>query len=139
MKVVLDTNVLISATFWYGEASQIVELARSGQIVCFTSKALLEEYNLVMHSEEIVEKTQEKHLAIKSSLIKALELFQVVEPKRKIYFIKDDPDDNKVLECAVEAQADYIVTYDKYHLLKLKKFEGIGIISPPEFLNLRQS
>ncbi|MFH1247196.1 MAG: putative toxin-antitoxin system toxin component, PIN family [Candidatus Micrarchaeota archaeon] len=136
MKVVLDTNVLISATFWYGEASNIVELVHNRKIICFTSKALLEEYNSIVHSEEIVEKIQEKHLAIKSSLIKALEIFQVVEPKRKIDCIKDDPDDNRVLECAVEAQVDCIITYDKYHLLKLKEFEGIKIISPTEFLEM---
>jgi len=87
----------------------------------------------VIHSDEIIEKTQEKHLLIKSAIIKIIEICTLVEPSRKIDFVKEDPADNKILECAVEANVDYIVTYDK-HLLKLKEFEGIQIVSPAKFL-----
>ncbi|MBS3067721.1 putative toxin-antitoxin system toxin component, PIN family [Candidatus Micrarchaeota archaeon] len=136
MNVVLDTNVLISGTFWEGEAYQIMQLIEQKRIGCFLSKDILEEYNKVMHSEEIIEKIEEKHLAIKSVIIKLLESCEIVDPKRKIDFVKDDPDDNKVLECAIEAKADYIITYDAAHLLKLREFEGIKIISPTEFLRI---
>ena len=64
------------------------------------------------------------------------ELCAIVEPARKIDAIKEDPADNKILECAIEANADYIITYDKKHLLKLKKFEGVNIVSPADFLKI---
>ncbi len=58
----------------------------------------------------------------------------LVEPKENINIIKEDPDDNKFLECAVEACADYIISGDA-HLLKLQQFRGIEILSPKEFLS----
>ena len=57
-----------------------------------------------------------------------------VMPAEKIDFIKNDPGDNKILECAVAAHADLIISMDKKHLLKLKQFRGIGIVHPQDFL-----
>ena len=57
----------------------------------------------------------------------------MVVPNRKVNVIKDDPDDNKFIEAALEGKADYIVTQDK-HLLNIQEFEGIKIVSPEEFL-----
>ncbi len=136
MKVVLDTNVLISGTFWEGEAYEILSLVESKTIRWFASREMLEEYNRVIDCEEIVEKIKEKDLTIKSVAIKALELCQLVEPKRRVLAVVDDPSDNKFLECALEASADYLITYDKRHLLKLEQFEGIEIVSPGTFLRI---
>ena len=60
---------------------------------------------------------------------------KLTEPKQKVEIVKDDPDDNKVIECAIESSSDYIVTYDK-HLLKLKKYEEIKIMKPEEILKI---
>ena len=57
----------------------------------------------------------------------------MVFPRKRIYEVRDDPDDNKILECAVAGEVDIIVTQDN-HLLKLKEFEGIAILSPHGFL-----
>jgi len=57
----------------------------------------------------------------------------LVEPKEKFNTIKDDPSDNKIIECAKEGKSDFIITNDN-HLLKLKEFEGIRIVTPKEFL-----
>ncbi len=57
---------------------------------------------------------------------------EVIEPKQKVEVVKEDPDDDKVIECAIESGSEYILTYDK-HLLKLKEFRGIKIITPDEF------
>lgn len=136
MIIVLDTNVLLSGTFWEGDSFRILQLIESGKLKCFISEPILSEYRRVVHSQEIIDKVNEKNLDIKASALKAMELFVIVEPKRKIDFVKDDPDDNKVIECAAEAQAEYIVTQDRKHLLKLGTFEGIKIISPAEFLRI---
>jgi putative PIN family toxin of toxin-antitoxin system len=133
MKITLDTNVLVSATFWEGEAFRIIQLIEQKKVVCCLSQPILNEYSRVIHSGEILEKVERKHLAIKSALIKILTMCEVVEPQRGIEAVHEDPDDNKILECAVEAGVDYIVTYDP-HLLKLREFKGIRIIQPKEFL-----
>lgn len=135
MRVTLDTNVLVSGTFWSGEAFRLLLLIERAGVRCFLSKDILMEYARVVHSDEIVDKIEEKHLDVKSSVIKTLEMCELVEPKRKIDAVKEDPSDNKILECAVEARADFIVTYNK-HLLKIREFEGIRIVSPTEFLKI---
>jgi len=66
MKVTLDTNILVSGTFWEGEAFRILQFIEQKKVKCFLSKEILEEYNRVIHGEEIIEKTAEKHLMIKS-------------------------------------------------------------------------
>lgn len=133
IKVTLDTNVLISGTFWEGEAYKIIQLVEQKKIQCYLSKEILAEYNKVLHSDEILEKVEEHHLKIKSAIIKVVEICSIVEPKTKVMVVIDDPDDNKILECALEARVDYVVTYDE-HILKLKEFEGIQLISPKELL-----
>lgn len=65
---------------------------------------------------------------------KIVSLSTIVEPKEKLSVIIEDPSDNKILECAVEGNANCILTKDK-HLLKLKEFNGIKILTPEDFLN----
>ena len=67
-------------------------------------------------------------------IVDAIALFtHIVEPKEKVDVIKEDPDDDRVLECALACKAKYIVSQDK-HLRKLGKFRGIEILSPEQFL-----
>ena len=89
---------------------------------------LLEEYERVIERDFKVPK-QEKIERINVFL----ELLNFVIPKSKIFEIKEDPADNIVLEAALEAKVDFIISGDK-HLLKKKNFKGIKIISPKEFL-----
>jgi len=60
---------------------------------------------------------------------------EIVVPKEKLHIVYKDPTDNKIVECAVAGNADYIVSGDK-HLLDLKRYGGIDIISPARFLKL---
>ena len=136
IKIVVDTNVLISGTFWEGNSFRIIQMIEQKKVRCFLSKEILQEYEKVLHSDQIIEKTQKKQLEIKSAIIKAIEMCDIVEPKRKITFVKEDPDDDKILECAVEAKVDYILTNDQRHLLKIKEFEGIKLVSPANFLRI---
>lgn len=62
-----------------------------------------------------------------------LQAIKIIEPKTKITEIREDPEDNKILEAALEAKADYIVSGD-WHLLKLKEFKGIKIMKARQFL-----
>ena len=133
MKVTLDTNVLISGTFWEGEAYKIIQLIEQGKVKSIISKEILIEYNRVLHSDEIVKKTEEKELSAKTVTIKVIETSTIVNPRKKLQIVLENPDDNKIIECALEGQADFIITYDP-HLLKIKKFHDIIILTPKEFL-----
>ena len=64
---------------------------------------------------------------------KIASLSTIVEPHQQFTVVTDDPDDDRVLECAVEGKVDFVISNDK-HLLKLKEFQGIGIVTPEEFL-----
>lgn len=136
MKVVLDTNVVVSGTFWTGDSFHVLELVNKGKVTAIVSLKILEEYDKIIHSDEIIEKTTEHQQARIKALMDILNKAIVVEPKEKIEVIKEDPDDNKFLEAAVEGEADYIISRDKKHLLVLKNFRNIPIIPPEEFLKI---
>ena len=59
-----------------------------------------------------------------------------VQPKRRLSVIKEKDADNRILECAVEGKTDYIISGDKRHILPLREYSGIGILSPDAFLRL---
>ena len=70
MIITLDTNVLISGTYWQGEAFQILKLIEEKKVKCVLSRAILAEYDKVMHSGEIIEKVEQKRLVVKSAVVK---------------------------------------------------------------------
>ena len=131
MNIVLDTNVLISATLWgNGSAQKTLSKLIEKKVTIFTSNALIAEYYKVVMRD--FNYSEDKTTAIVENF---LSIVKIVETKEILNIVKDDPDDNKVLECAVASSSTYIVTYDK-HLLNLKEFRGIKIIKPEEIINL---
>jgi len=133
LKVVLDTNVLISALGWSGPPSDCLNLIIEEDIINFISEPILEELMDVMNYPKFkfTEKEKEEFLEI------LISYSILVDPEEKVEKIKEDPDDNKFLECSIKANADYIISGDQ-HLLGLKRFKRIEIISPKEFLELRK-
>lgn len=133
IKAVFDTNIYLSAILFGGNPRMCLELARSGEIELFVSRAIL---------LEVIQKLQEKFLWSEEEIkeiIEGLIMFaNIISPKEQINTIKAEPKDNRILECALEAQADYIISGDKKHLLSLKKFKGIPIISSKDLLHLSQ-
>lgn len=135
IKAVFDTNVYISAILFGGNPRTCLELARAREIELFVSRPIL---------LELAQKLQDKFLwsVIEiEEVIEGLAMFvKVVSPRAQITTIKEEPKDNRILECALEAAADYIISGDKKHLLSLEKFKGIPIISSKDFLgNFYQS
>jgi len=129
LRVVFDTNILVSASFWFGSSAQALDFALEEKFLCFTSKELLDEYSrIVLRDFDI--STDNFTMRMKDLLLVA----HIVEPKQKLNVVLD-PDDNKVIEAAVEANADVIVSGDK-HLLNLKKYGGIRVLSAKEFVEL---
>ena len=135
MRIVLDTNVLISAAFWYGSSNEIMEKIERNEIELILSKEIIEEFSRVLGYEEIQEKIKNKSLEMKRTVGRVVSLSKIVVPSTRATIVKDDPDDNKFIEAALEGKANYIITQDN-HLLKIKKYKGIKIVSPSEFLRL---
>ncbi len=131
MNFVFDTNVLISATGWEGSVSEklllkIVELG----LKVFTSQEILLEFHKVLVRD--FDYTQDK---ASEKIDGLLPIFTIVEAKEKVDVVKADPDDNKIIECAIASNSNYIVTYDK-HLLEIKNFRGMKIVKPEELLRI---
>ena len=130
VSVVADTNVIISALLWEGNESKIVRLAEEGKLKLFTSVALLDELKKVLMYEEfgLDEKTVDDNVKY------ILTISEIISPKRRLRVIREDPADNRVLECALAGKVRYIVSGNK-HLLQLKKFSGVKIVRAKEFLD----
>lgn len=129
-KVVFDTNIFISAIIFGGNPRQCLELARTGGIELVSSRAIL---------LELAGKLREKFLWNDPEINEAIEgllVFVNLVSPANILKIAKDASDNRILECALEAKADFIVSGDKKHLLSLEKFEGIPIISARQFLDI---
>ena len=122
MKLTLDTNVLISATFWFGVSDKIIKKIESEEAELILSEDIIKEFSKVLEYEEIQEKIKNKNLEMKYTINKIISISKIVIPKEKFNIVREDSDDNKILECAYEGKVDYIITYNK-HLLKLKEFK----------------
>jgi putative PIN family toxin of toxin-antitoxin system len=128
-KIVIDTNNLISAIGWEGPSKELFRKVIDREYDLSISIKQLAELKRVMDYPKFkfTDEQKNKFLEILS------EAATLVETKTELNIIKEDPDDNIMLECAVEAGADYIISGDK-HLKKLKRFLNTKIVSVSEFL-----
>lgn len=129
IRVLLDTNVILSAILFGGKPRQILDLISAFQIQGFLSRHILAEVSGVLRKK--FKLSQEKIDQIESLLV---ESFQVIEPDFSVNLIKGKLADNRILECALAAKADYLISGDTKHILPLKKIKGTKIVSPDEFL-----
>lgn len=135
MRVVLDANVLVSALLRFQNApsAEIYAAIRANQLIFVTSKAILAEVQDVLSRDRLAIKYQlspQKQLAMVAEI---QAVAYVVKIKMAISAVAADPDDNKVLACAMKGKAAYIVTGDP-HLLDLHVFYQIKIVTPRAFL-----
>lgn len=129
----LDTNILISGLLWDGNEARIIEEAEKGKIKLYISNALLEELEGVLKRDKFFKKIESKEYTVDRALAKIALIATLIKPQYKINTIKEDSDDNRVLECAVSAKASLIISGDS-HLLKLKNYSGINIISASDYV-----
>ena len=133
-KIVIDTNIYISAIFWGGKPREVVDLGRSSRITIFTSPEIQGELERKLKTKFGLDDPEVYQILLDLSVFTV-----TVTPSYKIPIIDDDPDDNKFIECAVASKAECVISGDK-HLLKLKQYMGIQIKKAAEFLStLRQN
>jgi len=128
MKITVDTNVLVSAAFWNGDSNIIIEKVEKKEIELILSKDILQEFSEVLDYKEIQDKIKNKNPEMKRTIDKIASISTIVEPKQKFKVVINDPDDDKFIDAAVEGKSGYIVSQDN-HLLNIKEFEGIKIVT----------
>ena len=128
LRVTLDTNVFVSALEFGGAGARLLGIARAGMIQIDVSDAILDELVTVLR-DDFAWEPYRLHFA-REQLAR---LGNLVTPKKAIDAIKEDPDDNRILECAVEAESEFIVTSDK-DLLRLSEYNKIRIVTAGQLL-----
>ena len=129
MRVVADTNVLISALLFGGVSDQVFLAGLRGEIQLITSDPLLKELERVLKNKFKLD----VHF-VREVIDEVRNVAEVVVVSSHIDVISHPDEDNRVLECAVDGRADFIVTGDTKHILPLKEYRGIKILSPSEFI-----
>lgn len=127
-RVVVDTNVIISAIIFRGPLSKIIDAILDKRITAVTSTMLIAELM------DVLNKKFSSHRSAAGLIRKQIhEHWEIIDPKIEVHILDDEPD-NRVLEAAMAGQAECIVTGDK-QFLKLGNFEGVKIIMPVQLLN----
>ena len=130
MKVVIDTNVVVSSIFFGGKPKEIVNLILDKKIDAYANKEIIEEY------KETVDYLKNKYNGKRSNvpLQEIISYINIIETNSNIKICRD-PDDDKFINCAIDSKSYYIVSGDK-DLLVLKRYENIEVITISEFLKL---
>jgi putative PIN family toxin of toxin-antitoxin system len=130
-KVVIDTNIFVSGFGWNGKPEEVLKLIKDRQIVNYSSAEIFEEIRRVVSYPKL---RFPEPLQI-TILEFVLFYSEFVAPQKRFFTVTEDPDDNKFLECAIEAKVDYIISGDP-HLLDMKKSKTVKIVTPREFLDI---
>ncbi len=134
MKVVIDTNIFVSS-FFGGNPKKVIDLWKNERITLCLSNAILDEYIDVLRRIGMKDEYElEELLSFFSRGFNIL--FTTKTPKIKI--IKNDPDDDKFIECAAALKADAVITGDR-EMLAIKEYMGIKILTPQQFLEIHDN
>lgn len=126
---VYDTNILFSGLGWKGTPYCCIELARQGRVVGLTCSEILDEL-----TEKLTTKLNFSQPQVTDTVEDLLGFLRLVEITNTLKVIDVDADDDKVIECAVVGSATHIVTGDRRHLLPLRSYQGILIVTAANFL-----
>lgn len=133
VRLILDTNIVVSALLWGGIPRRLLELGRDNTVTLFTSPDLLDELADVLNREKFSKLLLQHQLTPDYLMQRYGMLAQVVNSVPIERTVPDDPDDDAVLACALAAHAQMIVTGDS-DLIVLHPWQGIDIVSPAEAL-----
>jgi hypothetical protein len=135
IRVVVDANQFVSALLKPGSnPAEVLRLAREGKIQLVMSPEIIHEIRAVLLYPKIMKRHRRTPEEIDDFLKRLLRVAVITQSGPELDIIRDDPSDNKYLECAVAGKADYIISGDS-HLTDLQSFGGIRIVNPASFLN----
>ena len=131
VKAILDTNVLISGIFWKGTPFEILKAWQEQRFRLAISPPILDEYRRVLE-----EMSKKRSSLVAGSILELIEFHsEMIEPVSFAKAVCSDPDDDKFLEAAVAADADYVVSGDA-GLLRVKKYQRVQIVRAAQFLKM---
>ena len=133
MRVVADTNIVVSGLLWKGNPRRVLDAAREGTIELFTSAILLTELEDVLNREKFTQRLASVGIVPHELVLGYAALASVIQPASIDPVILADPDDDAVLACAAAAQAEIIVSGDN-HLLGLGSYRDIRILTAAELI-----
>ena len=131
-KVVVDTNVLVSALLFGGTPARLIDLWQVGAIKPLASKQIIDEYLRVFTYPKFKLSEEEINFLLYQQI---LPYFNVIDVHPGPEIIKKDPQDDKFIRCALAGKAKFIISGDQ-HLLALKSHRKIKILSPAEFIKI---
>lgn len=136
MRVVADTNTVISGLLWEGgPPRQLIDIALAGRIELYTSAFLLDELAEVLGRAKFSHKLSASSLSAEQLVWRYARLAKRVRPVAVVQVIRGDPDDDHVLACALAAEAEMIISGDR-HLRALGDYRGIRIVNPAAAITL---
>lgn len=135
MRVVADTNIVLSTLFWGKSLERFLVLVNTRRIVLCFSPHTIDELFRVVGYPRIQKQAEKLGVPINSLLDRLIAASGIVYPTEDVNVIFDDASDNRILEAAVAGRVRYIISGDK-HLLKLKFYSGIPIVTPAQFLKM---
>ena len=131
LRVTADTNILVSALVYKrGKPLQFLNMAIAGDINLTISEEIVDEMVDVLTRKFAA--TPEEIAEAKAIVASAA---RTIKPSVRLEVVKDDPDDDRIVECAVSAGSDYIVTGDK-HLLRMRRYDAIHMLTVADFLKV---
>jgi len=135
LKVVLDANVWVSALLWGGKPAAVVKAAEDGKICIVASEEIVDEISKVLNYPKLSKFCQTQEIGHEGLIEAILKIVNFVKVTKKFNVVLEHSADDKFIDCALAAGADYIVSGDK-HLLKIVCYEKNPILSVNEFLKL---
>lgn len=135
MRIVADTNTVLSGLLWQGPPRRLIDLARERAITLCTSVVLLAELAEVIARDKFAHRVLVAGLSAAELVDDYRRLAQLIEPRALSAAISRDPDDDHVLACAAAAKVDLIVTRDK-DLLVLNPYERLPIVAAADALRM---
>ncbi len=134
MKIVVDTNVLVSGILWKGNPFQVVDLWAKQKVNLLVSRLILDEYERILTA--LAKKYHNETFALKWLPLIAEDSILIEAPHH--FTGCNDPDDNKFVDCAVAGKAEFIISGDQ-DLLDLQSVLNISVVTPTEFLTVFKS
>jgi len=136
VRLVIDTNVVVSGLLWLGNPGRLLEAAALGQVTLYTSPALLAELAAILTTPKLTRPIVRSGMTLDDLLARYVNVAIVVQPTAVPRIVPNDPDDDQALAAAVEAHADLIVSGDKdLHSLG-GSYNGIRIVTPAQAVQL---
>lgn len=127
--VVYDTNILISGLVWGGIPYECIDLAKRNKVVGLTCAEILDEFE-----EKLTVKLNIPSSQVSETVTQLLSFLRTVKIPNRLKGVTTDPDDDRIIECAVVGGATHIVTGDRKHLLPLQSYQGILIVKASDLL-----